>query len=57
MDIRVLLNLGCAKVAALIKGLPLEKIKAELDPALPHDDKGSPAPASKDTEPEASKDS
>ncbi len=27
MDIKSLLHLGCAKVASLIKGMPLEKIK------------------------------
>eukprot|EP00310_Coccolithus_braarudii_P014736 CAMPEP_0183346514 /NCGR_PEP_ID=MMETSP0164_2-20130417/11613_1 /TAXON_ID=221442 /ORGANISM="Coccolithus pelagicus ssp braarudi, Strain PLY182g" /LENGTH=176 /DNA_ID=CAMNT_0025517799 /DNA_START=68 /DNA_END=598 /DNA_ORIENTATION=- len=32
MDIKSLLHLGCAKVASLIKGQPLEKIKTILDP-------------------------
>jgi S-phase kinase-associated protein 1 len=32
MDIKSLLHLGCAKVASLIKGEPLEKIKQILDP-------------------------
>jgi len=32
MDIKSLLHLGCAKVASLIKGQPLEKIKEILDP-------------------------
>lgn len=32
MDIKCLLHLGCAKVASLIKGQPLEKIKVILDP-------------------------
>jgi len=32
MDIKALLHLGCAKVASLIKGQPLEKIKEILDP-------------------------
>merc|ERR1711998_705567 len=32
MDIKALLHLGCAKVASLIKGQPLEKIKDILDP-------------------------
>jgi S-phase kinase-associated protein 1 len=32
MDIKSLLHLGCAKVASLIKGEPLEKIKEILDP-------------------------
>jgi len=31
MDIKSLLHLGCAKVASLIKGQPLEKIKEILD--------------------------
>ncbi len=30
MDIRGLIHLGCAKVASLIKGLPLDKIKPAL---------------------------
>ena len=32
LDITGLLHLGCAKVASLIKGQPLEKIKDILDP-------------------------
>jgi len=32
MDIKSLLHLGCAKVASLVKGQPLEKIKEILDP-------------------------
>jgi len=32
MDIKSLLHLGCAKVASLIKGVPLNKIKNILDP-------------------------
>lgn len=32
MDIKSLLHLGCAKVASLIKGQPLEKVKDILDP-------------------------
>jgi len=32
MDVKSLLHLGCAKVASLIKGQPLEKIKEILDP-------------------------
>jgi len=32
MDITGLLHLGCAKVASLIKGQPLERIKEILDP-------------------------
>jgi len=34
MDIKSLLHLGCAKVASLIKGQPLEKIKEILDPKM-----------------------
>lgn len=32
LDIRELTNLGCAKVASLIKGLPLDRIKQALNP-------------------------
>jgi hypothetical protein len=32
LDIKSLLHLGCAKVASLIKGQPLEKIKEILNP-------------------------
>jgi len=32
MDIKSMLRLGCAKVASLIRGQPLEKIKEILDP-------------------------
>mmetsp|Transcript_9876 Transcript_9876/g.13751 ORF Transcript_9876/g.13751 Transcript_9876/m.13751 type:complete len:185 (+) Transcript_9876:77-631(+) len=32
MDIKALLHLGCAKVASLIKGQPLERIREILDP-------------------------
>jgi len=32
MDIKPLLYLGCAKVASLIKGVPIDKIKGILDP-------------------------
>jgi len=35
MDINSLLHLGCAKVASLIKGQPLEKIKGILQPEKP----------------------
>lgn len=35
LDIRGLLHLGCAKIASLIKGQPLEKIKDILDPNKP----------------------
>jgi len=41
MDIKGLLHLGCAKVASLIKGQPLEKIKEILDPNAKHDDSKS----------------
>ena len=41
MDIKSLLHLGCAKVASLIKGQPLEKIKDILSPVAnkPLDDR------------------
>jgi len=39
MDIKSLLHLGCAKVASLIKGLPLEKIKDVLAVNQKGDDK------------------
>jgi len=48
MDIKSLLHLGCAKVASLIKGQPLEKIKEILDP-----NQGAKKP---DAKPDASKD-
>ena len=35
MDIRGLIHLGCAKVASLIKGLPLDRIKEALAVAPP----------------------
>jgi len=41
MDIKGLLHLGCAKVASLIKGQPLEKIKEILDPKQGGDAKKS----------------
>jgi len=49
-DIRSLLHLGCAKVASLIKGQPLEKIKEILDPKagsakVDTKDEKAPAPA------------
>jgi S-phase kinase-associated protein 1 len=52
MDIKGLLHLGCAKVASLIKGQPLEKIKEILDPkqgagAGAGDAKGAGASAAK----------
>ena len=36
LDIKALLHLGCAKVASLIKGQPLEKIKEILGQGTPH---------------------
>jgi S-phase kinase-associated protein 1 len=39
MDIKSLLHLGCAKVASLIKGQPLEKIKDILSTGAKTDDK------------------
>ena len=42
MDIKALLHLGCAKVASLIKGQPLEKIKEILSKGI------SPATADKE---------
>lgn len=57
MDIKSLLHLGCAKVASLIKGQPLEKIKEILDPnqgkpadkkdAKAEEKQAAPAPAAK----------
>jgi len=37
MDIKGLLHLGCAKVASLIKGQPLEKIKDILSHGIRKD--------------------
>mmetsp|Transcript_32959 Transcript_32959/g.64315 ORF Transcript_32959/g.64315 Transcript_32959/m.64315 type:complete len:168 (-) Transcript_32959:238-741(-) len=39
MDIKALLHLGCAKVASMIKGQPLERIKEILDPSEKKDSK------------------
>jgi len=39
LDIRSLLHLGCAKVASLIKGQPLDKIKDILAPGTKYVDK------------------
>ena len=39
MDIKSLLHLGCAKVASLIKGQPLEKIKDILSTGKKDDEK------------------
>jgi S-phase kinase-associated protein 1 len=50
MDIKSLLHLGCAKVASLIKGQPLEKIKEILDP------KGGASADKKAEKPEEKKD-
>jgi hypothetical protein len=51
MDIKSLLHLGCAKVASLIKGQPLEKIKEILSKGitLPEkkDDKKDDKPSDK----------
>ena len=41
MDIKSLLHLGCAKVASLIKGQPLEKIKDILSTGAKTDEKKS----------------
>jgi len=57
MDIKSLLHLGCAKVASLIKGQPLEKIKEILDPnqgAKKADSKDS-KDAKADAKPDATK--
>jgi len=48
MDIKSLLHLGCAKVASLIKGQPLEKIKEILDPKTGSGSSSSAPAASKD---------
>jgi S-phase kinase-associated protein 1 len=45
MDIKPLLHLGCAKVASLIKGEPLEKIKAILNPTVAENDETADAEA------------
>lgn len=39
MDIKSLLYIGCAKVAALIKGRTLDKLKGVLDPKSPENTK------------------
>jgi len=39
IDCKTLLHLGCAKVASMIKGQPLEKIKEILDPAAKVEEK------------------
>jgi len=61
MDIKSLLHLGCAKVASLIKGQPLEKIKEILDPktgssAAASASAAAPAPAAAATPAAAGKD-
>jgi S-phase kinase-associated protein 1 len=48
MDIKSLLYLGCAKVASLIKGQPLEKIKEILDPEGKYTNKSAGESDSKD---------
>jgi len=50
MDIKSLLHLGCAKVASLIKGVPLNKIKNILDPNFqePADTASGDKPATDD---------
>jgi len=45
MDIKSLLHLGCAKVASLIKGQPLEKIKDILSKGTKNEGKPDAAPA------------
>jgi S-phase kinase-associated protein 1 len=47
MDIKSLLHLGCAKVASLIKGQPLEKIKDILSTGTKAEEKKDDAPAKK----------
>ena len=37
MDIKSLLHLGCAKVATLLKGVPLEKIREVLSRGTKHE--------------------
>jgi len=46
MDIKSLLHLGCAKVASLIKGQPLEKIKEILDPKMGSNPSATPSASS-----------
>jgi len=46
MDIKSLLHLGCAKVASLIKGQPLEKIKEILDPKMGSNPSTTPSASS-----------
>lgn len=46
MDIKCLLHLGCAKVAAMVKGQPLEKIKETLEPSKAGAAVAAPASAS-----------
>jgi len=48
MDIKSLLHLGCAKVASLIKGQPLEKIKDILSKGTKNEGKSEPAPEKKE---------
>jgi len=62
MDIKSLLHLGCAKVASLIKGQPLEKIKDILSTGKPaeggdkkEEKKAEAAPAKTEAPKEAAK--
>jgi len=48
MDIKSLLHLGCAKVASLIKGQPLEKIKDILSKGTKNEGKSDTAPEKKE---------
>jgi S-phase kinase-associated protein 1 len=50
MDVKSLLHLGCAKVASLIKGQPLEKIKEILSKGTKGGVQGAPAGAAADEE-------
>jgi len=50
LDIKSLLHLGCAKVASMIKGVPLAKIKTILDPAVPYEPEAAAAPAAKSSD-------
>jgi len=56
MDIKSLLHLGCAKVASLIKGQPLEKIKEILDPNQGAKKDGKDGKDSKDAKADPKKD-
>jgi len=56
MDVKSLLHLGCAKVASLIKGQPLEKIKEILDPKGGSDKKDDKKDEKKDDKKDEKKD-